>query len=126
MKPLSKPILAVLVAGALIGGATADAVSNAAASIPQEQAQNKSSEKVATHEVSGTIRSIKGLRLSVETRTGSLVQVDAAPATQGHRSVTLVVDQPIDAVGTLDKAGVLHAETIQHAKPSPAMWPPDR
>ena len=126
MKALRKPMLAVLGAGAIICAAAACASFSAAAPTARTQEKSKSGEKSATHEISGTIRNIKGMRLTVETRTGSMVQVDAGPATEGHRCVALAVDHMIDAIGTTDKAGVLHAETIQHAKPSPAMWSPDR
>jgi FlaG/FlaF family flagellin (archaellin) len=126
MKLFRKPMFAVFVLTASISGAAAGASFSAAAPIPQEQGQSKTGEKAANHEVFGTIRSIKGLRLTVETRTGKLVQLDATPATQGHRVVPLAVTNAIDAVGTVDKSGVFHAETIQHAKPSPAIWPPDR
>jgi hypothetical protein len=125
MKALRKPMLAVLGTGAMICAATCASFC-AAAPTPQGQEQSKGGEKSATHEISGTIRSMKGMRLTVETRTGSMVQVDAGPATEAHRCVALALDHAIDAIGTTDKAGVLHAETVQHAKPSPAMWSPDR
>lgn len=92
----------------------------------QVQPQAKSVEKTDKNEIYGTIREIKGSKLTVETRTGKSVQVDATGAVQGHRCVPLVVGQAIDAVGTVDKAGVFHAESIQHAKQSSAVWPPDR
>jgi len=63
---------------------------------------------------------------TLQTRTGTLVQVDAKPAIAADRSVTLIVGHAIDVKGTLDKAGVLHAETIQRAKDSTAIWPADR
>jgi hypothetical protein len=38
----------------------------------------------------------------------------------------LLVGHAIVATGTWDKKGVLHAEIVQKAKDSPAVWPPDR
>lgn len=122
MKAFRKPMRAILGAGALLCAA---AVCAPAGAWPAQEPRTGGG-KSAKHEVYGTIRSIKGMRLTVQTRSGSMVEVDAAPAREAHRSVALALDQAIDAVGTSDKAGVLHAETIQHAKPSSAMWPPDR
>jgi hypothetical protein len=126
MKRIFLPVRQIVFAGAL---AAANPVGLLAASAPaaaQDSSQSKSGEKPGMNEVYGTIHEIKGARLSVETRTGKIVQVDATAAQQGHRCATLVVGHAIDAVGTMDKAGVLYAESIQHAKPSSAMWPPDR
>jgi hypothetical protein len=78
------------------------------------------------HEVYGTIRDIKSGRLTLETREKRLVEVDAAPAIKAVRSSVLNVGGTVIVQGQYDAKGVLHAETIQRAKASPAVWPADR
>ena len=77
-------------------------------------------------EIYGKIQSVKGTMFTLQTRSGTLVQVDAKPAVEAERVVNLLVGHAIVATGTLDKKGVLHAEIVQKAKDSPAVWPPDR
>jgi uncharacterized protein DUF5666 len=74
----------------------------------------------------GNIQSIKGTTVTLKTRTGTVVQVDAKPAIAADRSVTLMVGHAIRVKGTVDKAGVLHAENLQKAMDSPTIWPADR
>jgi hypothetical protein len=85
---------------------------------PAAQAQKR--------EVYGKIQSVKGTMFTLQTRSGTLVQVDAKPAVEAERVVNLLVGHAIVATGTWDKKGVLHAEIVQKAKDSPAVWPPDR
>jgi hypothetical protein len=77
------------------------------------------------HQLYGTIRDVKGSRLTIETRDKRMVEVDAAVATKTHRAVVLSVGGTICVVGSYDAKGVLHAETIQRAKSSPTVWPAD-
>lgn len=126
MKRTLLPAAQIFFVGALAMANLAGLLAASTPAAAQESNQNKSGEKPGTNEIYGTIHEIKGARLTVETRAGKLIQVDATAAQQGHRCAALVVGHAIDAVGTMDKAGVLHAESIQHAKPSSAMWPPDR
>ena len=51
-----------------------------------------------------------------------MVKVDATTAIKTYRSIVLAVDGAINASGTYDAKGVLHAETIQRAKNSPTSW----
>ena len=126
MKRIQRKVQLILFEGALgILGAAAF-LPAPAQNAAQAPLQAKAFEKTDKNEIYGTIREIKGSKLTIETRTGKSVQMDATAAVQGHRCVPLVVGQAIDAVGTADKAGVFHAESIQHAKPSSAVWPPDR
>lgn len=80
----------------------------------------------APHEVTGTLLAISGAQLTLRTRSGKLVRVDDSNAVRRERSAVLVVGEPFTAGGTYDAGGVLHATVIVRAKPSPAMWPPDR
>lgn len=78
------------------------------------------------HQVYGTIRAIKGGMLTLETREKRSLEVDAAPAVKSYRSSVLNVGGTVIVEGQYDAKGVLHAETIQRAKTSPAIWPADR
>jgi hypothetical protein len=66
----------------------------------------------------GTLRSINGSKLAIETREGRTVTVDAKPAIEGHHAVPLVVGRAIYVRGRYDPKGVLEAEAILHAKES--------
>jgi len=92
------------------------------------RAQAQATADTARHEIFGKIDSITGSRLVIRTRAGRRLDVDALPALTAYRSVELFVGRVIDAVGTLDAAGVLHAKTIAraHNPEDPALWPPDR
>lgn len=77
------------------------------------------------HEIFGTISSVNGSQLTVQTRTGSFVQVDASAAIQNDLCVDLQPGGAVDVQGTYDASGVLLASSIQRAKDSPALWPSD-
>jgi outer membrane protein assembly factor BamB len=78
------------------------------------------------HEIFGTIKTIVGGNITLTTRSGKFVRVDAAGAVRRHQSVVLLVDEPVTVFGDYDDAGVLQATSVLHAKPSPLGWPPDR
>jgi Domain of unknown function (DUF5666) len=80
----------------------------------------------APNEVSGTIRAIDGNVLTVQTRTGQTVRVDASEALAHEQSTVLLVGRPVDVRGTYDANRVLHAQVIVRAKSTPAVWRPDR
>jgi hypothetical protein len=92
----------------------------------KKESAAKPAEQKATRELYGKIQSLKGTLVTLQTRTGSLVQVDAKSAIEAQRSVPLVIGRAIAVQGTVDKAGVLHAEIIQRAKDSSILWPVDR
>jgi hypothetical protein len=76
--------------------------------------------------VSGTIVSVNGAALTVETRKGRSVSIDAADAQQARQSVALFPGQAITASGAYDAQGTLRARSIVRAKPSRALWQPDQ
>ena len=121
MKAQWRPLLALnLTLATLFAGSTA---------IPQEgktQKKMEESNAAAVHELYGKVQSIKETMISIQTRTGTTVQVDSAVALKGERSAPIVVGHAICVRGTIDKKGVLHAESIQRAKDASAMWPADR
>ena len=78
------------------------------------------------HEIFGRISSINGDRLTIATRSGGVVNVNATQAVQNYQSVVLLVDEAVRILGSFDPLNVLQATVITRVKPSPALWPPDR
>jgi hypothetical protein len=76
------------------------------------------------HELFGTVTAIEGSYFTLQTRTGSFVQVDATSAIQNELSIDLFVREAVDVRGTFDRKGVLQATVIQKAK-EPVTWPLD-
>jgi hypothetical protein len=105
---------------------TQSSVACAAQAKPPGKAPAASESKEAVHEIYGTIRSIEGDRVTIETRAQKTIQVDLKPAIEAHRSVVPVVGRSLQVRGTLDSKGVLHATMAQRAKDSPALWPDDK
>lgn len=101
-------------------------VSFAAQTSPGGVAQTSREAKDTEHEIYGTIRSVEGARLSIETRSKKVIQVDLKAALDGHRSVVPVVGRSLVVRGTYDKKGVLHASAAQRAKDSASLWPDDK
>src|SRR5215469_8918302 len=77
------------------------------------------------HEIFGTITRVNGSQFTLQTRTGSLMQVDASAAIQNQLSVELEAGETVDVQGTFDADGALLAASVQRAKNSPDLWPPD-
>jgi hypothetical protein len=78
------------------------------------------------HRLTGTVVSIEGHVLHIETREKRIVTVDATAAmTQQRAYMGLNVGGPITAFGDYDAKGVLRAETVLRANNYPA-WPMDR
>lgn len=78
------------------------------------------------HLMSGIVHKINGNKFTLELRTGKTVQVDASSAAKSEKLVTLSEGLAVSAGGTLDKAGILHAEMVNRIKSARAMWPEDR
>jgi hypothetical protein len=114
-------VLIVLV----IGCGTAAAAQTTSKRAPQK-AQTEA--PGLSHEICGIVKSIDagGSRLTVETRTGRLVQVDATTAIQTRHINLPPAGHPVEVRGTYDAKGVLLAETILRQKESPTGWPADR
>ncbi|HLJ27648.1 MAG TPA: DUF5666 domain-containing protein [Candidatus Angelobacter sp.] len=102
----------------LLAGATSETVT------PDPVTQNVPSDNTQ-HEIFGTISSVNGSQVTVQTRTGSLLQVDASLAIQNDQCIGLEVGAAVDVQGTFDANGTLLANSIQRAKDSPALWPSD-
>jgi hypothetical protein len=78
------------------------------------------------HELYGTVRSINGSMLVVETRTGKTVTVDDSKAREEFHMAEPSVGNAVLARGSIDTGGVMHAAWLLHAKNRPTMWPSDR
>ncbi|MGH6889150.1 MAG: hypothetical protein ACREHF_08150 [Rhizomicrobium sp.] len=78
------------------------------------------------HEVFATVVRAKASSILARKRGGTMVRIDPANAKANHRFAESPVGSTLAAVGTFDKAGVLDANEIRHAKNNPAMWPTDR
>jgi hypothetical protein len=81
--------------------------------------------KELPHDLYGILQKVEGSRLTIETRSGKLVQVDATVAFEQGRTTLLRVGHAVDARGKYDGRGVLHADTILRWKDSPSLWPLD-
>ena len=72
------------------------------------------------------VHKINGNKFALERRTGKTVPVDASIAAKSEKLATLNEALAVSAEGTLDKAGIMHAEMVYRIKNARAMWPEDR
>jgi hypothetical protein len=79
--------------------------------------------EASLREISGTVLSVSGQLLTLETRTGKTITVDlGGPLPEGIS----LKGHHLHAAGSYDANDILHATTINRVKKSPAYWPPDR
>lgn len=78
------------------------------------------------NKVSGVIVSIKGNQVTLRTRSGRLVHVDASDAQRKHLSVELEVGIPVKVLGVRSQGNTVKAKSVLHAQDLPALWEPDR
>jgi hypothetical protein len=78
------------------------------------------------HEIFGTIRSVDGAFITIATRTGQTLKIDATPAMRDYHYAAPKIGRALMARGVYETGGVLRAEYVFHAKPSPAIWMADR
>ncbi len=120
---MKKTLICAFLVSFLLGGLHIATAPRAAANAQESKV---SAEQSVPREIYGKIESVKGTVLTLRTRSGDLVQVETKPSQQAYRSAPLVVGRAVSVKGIADKAGVIHAEVVQRAKDSSAMWPPDR
>jgi len=77
------------------------------------------------HAIYGRLEAIGKQFLTLRTRTGVALSVDASTAESAHRSATPLVGHAFLVRGDYDRAGVLHATSILKVNDSPALWQPD-
>jgi hypothetical protein len=80
------------------------------------------------HAVSGKLVAVSGHTLTLETRAGTSVKIDASQAIKTPKAAPpLKAGLPLTVLGSsLNAAGALEATTIMRAKGSSRGWPPDR
>ena len=79
------------------------------------------------HEITGVLEHAEGAVLTLRARAGKIVRVDDSDALRSEKIGVLVQGNAYTAQGTTyDSTGALLAQTVTRAKPSPAIWPPDR
>lgn len=80
-------------------------------------------------QISGWIDGIyidKHSTLTLRRRDGSMAIIDISKAEKSPDFPAIGIEAAITAIGTTDKAGILHALAIFPAKPSPNLWPTDQ
>lgn len=78
------------------------------------------------HEVHGVVKSINGNLITVAKRDGATAVIDCTLAEKKFRMAEPAVGHGLLARGTFDAIGILHADTLLHAKDRPSMWQGDR
>jgi len=80
----------------------------------------------APHVITGTLLAASGSTLTLQTRTGKSITIDASKALNAQRIGALTVGAPFTVLGsTIDETGALLATSIRRAKQSAELWPPD-
>jgi hypothetical protein len=79
------------------------------------------------HEITGTLLALSGSTLTLQTRTGKSVKIDASQAVHNEEVAPLFVGEPFTALGSsLNANGALVATSIVQSKGSSGeLWPPD-
>lgn len=75
-------------------------------------------------QIFGKILRIGPSQIIIQPATGRPVTVDTTQAVAADQSVPLVVGRAVHVFGPRDAAGIWHAQQIQRAKDSPALWLP--
>jgi hypothetical protein len=81
---------------------------------------------VGTHSTTGILMAIDGKTLTIQTRTGQIVKIDASLATKDEQVSALHLKEPYIAMGeTFTVTGALLATSIVRGKGSADLWPAD-
>jgi hypothetical protein len=79
------------------------------------------------HQITGVLEHADGPVLTLRTRAGKIARVDDSDALRSGQIGVLAPGNAYTVQGTTyDSTGALRAQTVTRAKPSPAIWPPDR
>jgi hypothetical protein len=122
MKKSSAFVLAHAILLVTVAGFLALAPSSSARTPQAAAPQSKETQRA----VYGTIRSIDGSTLTIETRDKKMVKVNTKAAVESQRTGVLIVGRAVLIHGSYDAKGLLQASAIQRAKASPTLWPEDR
>jgi len=78
------------------------------------------------HQITGTLLAINGSTLTIQTRTGKTVSIDASKAAKNKQFAILGLRKPYTVQGSsFNAVGTLQAISICRAKNSNALWPSD-
>jgi hypothetical protein len=81
----------------------------------------------STERVTGTLQSLNGSTLTLLTRSGARVTVDASRAIAAKRSTLLIIGHAYTVLAPVATAGTaLQATSVTRAKPGEGAWPPDQ
>jgi hypothetical protein len=75
-------------------------------------------------QIFGRITRINAPDITIQPAPGEFVTVDTTAAVEADQSVPLVVGRAVHVFGSPDANGLWHANSIQRAKDSPALWQP--
>lgn len=73
----------------------------------------------------GTVKSSEGTRMTLELRTGRLLQVDVSSAIKEQRATPVPVGQPARVTGRMSATGIFEATTVIRAR-GRSLWGADR
>ena len=79
----------------------------------------------AASQVTGILKSISSTRLTMQTRTGRIIEVDASTAVRAQQVALLLVGVPYTVMGA-ETNGTFDASSITRAKAGRGAWPVDR
>jgi hypothetical protein len=75
-------------------------------------------------QIFGRITRIDTPQITLQPAIGALVAVDTTPAVAADQSIPLVLGRAVHVFGSPDTDGLWHAQSIERAKDSPALWQP--
>jgi hypothetical protein len=78
------------------------------------------------HEIYGTVKSILGNAITIETRNRGDITIDSTKASEKFDKAQPWVGHAMMARGTYAADGSMRADIVMHAKDHPVMWPADR
>ena len=78
------------------------------------------------HAVWGTIRTVSQTEMALQDRHGAMIRVYLPAARAAGNLAEPVVGQAAFAIGKRAGGGLLIARNVEHAKPSPRLWPADQ
>jgi hypothetical protein len=78
------------------------------------------------HEIFGMVEQMHGNWIAVRKRNGATQQIDVSDAKQTLHYAVPTMGHALFARGNYDVHGILHADTVFHAKDHIAVWPADR
>jgi hypothetical protein len=114
-----RSLAAILAAASAALFATPAALAQSAPDVPERS--------VATlHVWYGTVRDVRGARLSLILRNGRVIVADVAAAAAHRHVVLLTPTRPVIVRGVMGRDGVVVTDAVLRWHGPPVSWPPDR